>query len=67
MTDDERREIVAAMREATARARGYADYFGWSPNRDLEEAGVVQNLRVSRILEQLKWFPKPVNLDCQNG
>jgi hypothetical protein len=42
MTDDEEREIVAAMREAMKKARGYADYFGWAANRDLEEWGVMQ-------------------------
>ena len=56
MTDDERREIVAAMREAIARARGYADYFGWRPNRDLEEAGVVQNLCESIELSGSKFL-----------
>jgi len=43
--EDDEREIVAAMREAIAKARGYADYFGWAPNRDLEEWGVVQSLK----------------------
>ena len=47
MDDDEEREIVAAMREAMAKSRGYADYFGWAPNRDLEEWGVLQALSES--------------------
>jgi hypothetical protein len=47
MTDDEEREIVVAMREAMKKARGYANYFGWAANRDLEEWGVMQCLRES--------------------
>ena len=47
MTDDEEREIVALMGESMARARGYADFFGWSLDRNLEEWGVLQALRES--------------------
>lgn len=47
MTEDEEREIAAVIRQATAKARGYADYFGWAANRDLEEWGVLQALRES--------------------
>ena len=40
--DDEEREILAAIRASMKKARGYADYFGWAENRDLEEWGVLQ-------------------------
>lgn len=45
--DEEEREILAAIRESMKRARGYADYFGWAQNRDLEEWGVLQCLKES--------------------
>lgn len=41
MTPKDEAEIVALMREARAKARGYADHFGWASDRDLEEWGVV--------------------------
>jgi hypothetical protein len=56
MTDDEERAIAAAMREAIAKARGYADYFGWAPNRDLEEWGVLQGLRESLELQGRQFY-----------
>ncbi|MCU7828881.1 MAG: hypothetical protein KZQ85_07405 [Candidatus Thiodiazotropha sp. (ex Myrtea sp. 'scaly one' KF741663)] len=47
MDREEEKEIVELMRAARERARGYADYFGWATDRDLEEVGVVQSLAES--------------------
>jgi hypothetical protein len=44
MSPEDQVEIAGAMREARAKARGYADFFGWGANRDLEEWGVVASL-----------------------
>ena len=44
MTSEEEKEILRLMREARNKARGYADYFGWGSDRDIEEWGVVKNL-----------------------
>ena len=44
MDREEERAIAQMMREAIQRARGYADYFGWPLDRDMEEVGVVQSL-----------------------
>ncbi len=38
---------MALMRAARAKARGYADFYGWSTDRDLEEWGVTNTLRES--------------------
>lgn len=40
-TEDEKRTIWA-IKQAIAQSRGYADSFGWPPDRDLEEYGVVK-------------------------
>ncbi|WP_404361314.1 hypothetical protein [Methylotuvimicrobium sp. KM1] len=47
MTTDEEKEILHLMREARNRARGYADFFGWGSDRDIEEWGVVTSLSES--------------------
>ncbi|WP_233882034.1 hypothetical protein [Paraburkholderia flagellata] len=47
MTSDDEKEIVALMRAARAKSRGYADFFGWATDRDLEEWGVVTTLAES--------------------
>ncbi|MEJ1378372.1 MAG: hypothetical protein RPU32_10425 [Candidatus Sedimenticola sp. (ex Thyasira tokunagai)] len=44
MDREEEKEIANLMRAARERARGYADYFGWAIDRDLEEVGVVKAL-----------------------
>lgn len=44
MTSEDEKEVVALMRAAQAKARGYADFFGWSTDRDLEEWGVTTTL-----------------------
>jgi hypothetical protein len=44
VTQDDEAEITSALRAAIRRARGYADFFGWGSNRDLEELGVLTSL-----------------------
>jgi hypothetical protein len=44
MTPEDEEEIVALMRAARAKARGYADFYGWSADRDIEEWGVATTL-----------------------
>jgi len=46
MTPEENKQIAELMRSEKERARGYADYFGWSINRDLEEMNVVKQLAI---------------------
>ncbi|KWA45805.1 hypothetical protein WL27_05345 [Burkholderia multivorans] len=46
MTPDDESEIVKQIRAARAKAR-YADFFGWSTDRDIEEWGVVTTLAES--------------------
>lgn len=47
MDREEEKEIVELMRAAMRSARGYADYFGWGIDRDLEEVEVVRSLAES--------------------
>jgi hypothetical protein len=47
MTTEEEKEILHLMREARKKARGYADFFGWGSDRDIEEWGVVTSLAES--------------------
>ena len=44
MTPDEKTQIAQVMRAAREKSRGYADFFGWATNRDLEEWGVLTSL-----------------------
>jgi hypothetical protein len=44
MSPEEQAEIAAAMRAALAKARGYADFFGWATDRDLEELNALESL-----------------------
>lgn len=37
-------QVVAIMREARAKSRGYASYWEWAPNRSLAEIGVARAL-----------------------
>ena len=41
MDTEEEKKFIAQIKEAIARKRGYADFFCWPPNRDLEEFGIV--------------------------
>lgn len=43
MNEDEK-EIAALIQARNENARGYADHFGWSTNREIEEWGVVLSL-----------------------
>ncbi|MBU1191966.1 MAG: hypothetical protein KKE76_09655 [Gammaproteobacteria bacterium] len=56
MTTEEDKEILHLMREARNKARGYADFFGWGTDRDLEEWGVVTSLSESLESEGKKIF-----------
>lgn len=47
MTTEEEKEILHLMREAREKVRGYADFFGWGSDRDIEEWGVVTSLAES--------------------
>ncbi|MBU9210093.1 hypothetical protein L0Z36_14035 [Burkholderia multivorans] len=47
MTPEDEKEIAALMRAALAKSRGYADFFGWAIDRDLEEWGVTTALSES--------------------
>jgi hypothetical protein len=42
MNTEEEKEFIAQIKEAIGRKRGYADYFCWPPNRNLEEFGIVK-------------------------
>lgn len=44
MTPEDEKEIVALMRAAREKSRGYADFYGWATDRDIEEWGVVTTL-----------------------
>ena len=58
MTQDDEAKIVALMREARAKSRGYADYFLWAIDRDMEEWGVVTSLAESLRLDGSLFFEK---------
>jgi hypothetical protein len=42
MDTDEEKIFIRQIKEAIAKSRGYADHYGWFPNRDLEEYGIVK-------------------------
>jgi hypothetical protein len=60
MNSDQQAEIARLLREARDRSRGYADFFLWSTDRDLEEWGVAtalaesMNLRGAPLLIDIK-------------
>lgn len=56
MTQEHEAEILTLMRAARARARGYADFFGWATDRDVEEWGVVSSLAESMHMDSLLFF-----------
>ena len=56
MTPEDQSEINDAIRAAIRRARGYADFFGWAPNRDLEEQGVITSLAESMEIDRKRFF-----------
>lgn len=56
MNPDDEKEIIAQIRAARAKARGYADFFGWATDRDLEEWGVVSSLGESLQADNALFF-----------
>lgn len=56
MAPDDEAEILALMRAAIARSRGYADFFGWATDRDLEELGVISALAESLEADGASFF-----------
>ncbi|MBC7945566.1 MAG: hypothetical protein H7X91_09975 [Burkholderiales bacterium] len=56
MTSHDEAEIVDLMRAARAKARGYADFFLWSTDRDIEEWGVITSLAESLQLDGALFF-----------
>jgi hypothetical protein len=58
MTPEDEAEIVALMRAARAKARGYADFFGWSIDRDQEELGMAIALAKSLYADGALFFSK---------
>ncbi len=42
MDTEEEKKLAKEIKEAIAEGRGYSDAFGWPPDRDLEEYGVVK-------------------------
>lgn len=56
LPSDDEAEITAAIREAIRKSRGYAAFFGWAPNRDLEEQSVLISLAESLNAGALLFF-----------
>lgn len=62
MTPEDKAEIVKLMREARDRRRGYADFFLWAIDRDLEEFGIVSVFSESLAADERLFFK---NLTCR--
>jgi hypothetical protein len=56
MTTEEDKELLEIIREARNKARGYADFFGWGADRDIEEWGVVTSLAESLKADGITLF-----------
>jgi hypothetical protein len=56
MTQEDEAEILAQMRAAQKQSRGYADYFGWNIDRDIEELGVVSSLAESITADGVMFY-----------
>jgi hypothetical protein len=56
MSPEDQEAINAAISESIRRRRGYADFFGWPPDRDLEEKGVAGLLAESLKAEGALFF-----------
>jgi hypothetical protein len=54
--DSDDAEMARLIREAQHRLRGYADFFSWPPNRDVEEAHVVALLATSMESSGTRFF-----------
>jgi hypothetical protein len=53
--DDDSKELIEALRDAAARERGYANYWRWPQNRDVEEAHAADVL--ARYLREIEKLP----------
>lgn len=56
MTKEDEKEIVALMRAAREKARGYADFYSWPIDRDIEEWGVANTLFESLLTSGEAFF-----------
>jgi hypothetical protein len=56
MMSEEEAEIRALMRAARKRSRGYADFFGWAIDRDIEESGVLSSLAESMAADGVLFY-----------
>ena len=56
MSTEEERAIAERMRAAREAARGYADFFGWPTNRDLEEQAIAGHLVASLKANGVPFF-----------
>jgi hypothetical protein len=56
MSPEDQTEIAKLMREALENRRGYADFFLWQTDRDLEEWGIVTSLGESLAAEGRLFF-----------
>jgi hypothetical protein len=56
MSSDDEKEIIVEIRAARVKARGYADFFGWATDRELEEWGVVSSLSESLQTDNALFF-----------
>ena len=56
MSPEEESKIVALMRAARAKRRGYADFFLWPIDRDLEEWGIANSLKESLEATENSFF-----------
>jgi hypothetical protein len=54
----EEKELTARIKEAISRSRGYADYFSWPLDRDLEEYGIAQTFTESLAASGQLFFKK---------
>jgi len=58
MTKDEEEiaKAIAQMQEACDRARGYADFFDYPPDRDIAEVGAVESFAESLASDSAEFF-----------
>lgn len=54
--DEEIAKAIAQMQEACDRARGYADFFDYPPDRDIAEVGAVESLAESLASDGAEFF-----------
>jgi hypothetical protein len=56
MTPEDEKEIAALMRAALEKDRGYASFFGWPIDRDLEEWAVANILHEALLAKSASFF-----------